>query len=138
MPKSRREIRESAFILLFEKQFRDDSIDEIIEIAKCVNELTINSDVEKIVKLVLEKSDELDQIITKYSDKRTIDRIPKINLSILRLSICEDLYDDRVPTNVAINEAVLIAKKFAQKPDVSFVNGVLGAYAKDKKGTQDA
>ena len=41
------------------------------------------------------------------------------------------LYDDKVPVNVAISEAVILAKKFSYAPDVQFVNGILGAYAKN-------
>lgn len=130
MPAKRREIRESAFILIFEKLFRDDTIDEIIELAENIDGITINSDVIKTFSNTYEKSDELDVIINRFSEKRSISRIPKVNLAILRLALYEILFDDRVPENVAINEAVLLAKKFAQEADVAFINGVLGAYSR--------
>lgn len=130
MPAKRREIRESAFILIFEKLFRDDTIDEIIELAENIDGITINSDVIKTFSSTYEKSDELDVIINRFSEKRSISRIPKVNLAILRLALYEILFDDRVPENVAINEAVLLAKKFAQEADVAFINGVLGAYSR--------
>lgn len=130
MPAKRREIRESAFILIFEKLFRDDTIDEIIELAENIDGITINSDVIKTFSNTYEKSDELDVIINRFSEKRSISRIPKVNLAILRLALYEIIFDDRVPENVAINEAVLLAKKFAQEADVAFINGVLGAYSR--------
>ncbi len=66
-----------------------------------------------------------------FSKKRSIDRIPKINLAALRLAVYEILYgSDKAPMKVAINEAVGLVKKYAQDADVSFVNGVLGAYSR--------
>lgn len=126
----RREIRESAFKLTFESLFRDDSADEIIALAENVEEITVTDDVIKLFKGTLEKSDELNKIIEKYSEKRALDRIPKVNIAVLKLALYEILYDEKVPLNVAINEAVLISKKYSQEADVNFVNGVLGAYSR--------
>ena len=133
MQQSRRENRESAFILIFEKMFRDDRTDEIIELADNIDDISINSDVINIFEQCTEKSLQLDEIITKYSAKRSIDRIPKVNLALLRLALYETIFDERVPLSVAINESVLLAKKYAQEPDVAFINGVLGAYARDNE-----
>uniref|UniRef100_UPI00262FD3BE transcription antitermination factor NusB n=1 Tax=uncultured Fibrobacter sp. TaxID=261512 RepID=UPI00262FD3BE len=58
------------------------------------------------------EDDEIDEIISKYSEKRSVERIPKLNLAILRIAIYEALYDDKVPVNVAISEAVLLAKAY--------------------------
>ena len=126
----RREIRESAFKLTFESLFRDDSTDEIIALAEDVEEITVTDDVIKLFKGTIEKSDELNKIIEKYSEKRALDRIPKVNIAVLKLALYEVLYDEKVPLNVAINEAVLISKKYSQEADVNFVNGVLGAYSR--------
>ena len=130
MPTNRREVRESVFILSFEKLFRDDSADDIIDLAKELGDLTINDEVIHNFKGIIEKADELDTVIAKFSDKRTIDRIPKINLALLRLAIYEARYDEKVPINVAISEAVALAGKYAQDPDVAFINGVLGSYSR--------
>lgn len=130
LPTNRREVRESVFILSFEKLFRDDSADEIIDLAKELGDITVNDEVIHNFKGIIEKADELDAVIAKFSDKRTIDRIPKINLALLRLAIYEARYDDKVPINVAISEAVALAGKYAQDPDVAFINGVLGSYSR--------
>ena len=124
MPIKRREIRESAFLLIFEKMFRqDEELDDIF----------VNDEVKKLVENVCEKQDEIDSIISKFSNKRTVERIPKINLAILRLAIYEAIYEENVPVNVAISEAVALAGKYALEPDVSFVNGVLGSFAKEQE-----
>ena len=74
---------------------------------------------------------ELDEIISAYSTKRVLNRIPKINLSILRLALYEIRYDAQMPMNAAISEAISLAKAYGYQEDISFVNGVLGNYARD-------
>lgn len=132
----RRDIRESAFIISFEMLFRDDSIDELFESAAEIEDIVLNKDVRKTVDGIVAHSSEIDAEISSLSNKRSISRIPRINLAILRLAIYEALYDDKVPVNVAISEAVKLAEKYALEPDVSFINGVLGAFAR-KRAAQD-
>ncbi len=127
----RSEIREAAFFLTFEKLFSDEIPDAIIDAAYEVDEFEMNEDAEKLFIAVNSKTPEIDEIISKYSDKRQFNRIPKVSIAILRIAIYEMLYDDKVPVNVAISEAVILAKKFSYAPDVQFVNGILGAYAKN-------
>lgn len=127
----RSEIREAAFFLTFEKLFSDETPDAIIDAAYEVDEFEMNEDAEKLFVAVNSKAPEIDEIISKYSDKRQFNRIPKVSIAILRIAIYEMLYDDKVPVNVAISEAVILAKKFSYAPDVQFVNGILGAYAKN-------
>ena len=137
MPIKRREIRESAFLLIFEKLFRqDEELDDIFMSAMEVHEITVNDDVKKLVEGVCDKQEEIDGIIGKFSNKRTVERIPKINLAILRLAIYEAMYEESAPVNVAISEAVALAGKYALEPDVSFVNGVLGSFAKEQEAKQ--
>ncbi len=128
---TRHDIRESEFILIFEKSFREESIGELIEISLDNEAVTINDEVKQTVEGVFSKLDEIDSVIASFSKKRSIDRIPKINLAALRLAVYEILYgSDKAPMKVAINEAVGLVKKYAQDADVSFVNGVLGAYSR--------
>ena len=130
MGKNRHKNREASFILIFEKLFHDDSLDELIEFSKEVKDFDVNDEVILTVKGTFEKQDELDEIIKKFSDKRTIERLPKVNLAILRLALFEAIFVEDVPIKVAINEAIILAKEYAQPNDASFINGVLGSYAK--------
>ena len=57
-------------------------------------------------------------------------RLSKMSLAILRLAVCEIKYIEDVPSGVAINEAVEIAKLYCDESEPSFVNGVLAAVAK--------
>ena len=123
---TRREIRNCAFILIYEKLLRDDPIEELYETA----DITVNDSVKILVESVLEKAEELDGKISNYSTTRSITRIPKINLAILRIAFYEILYDDLTPVNVAINEAVLLSQAYSYKEDTAFINGVLSSFAK--------
>ena len=132
MSTSRRQVREAAFLLSFEKLFRDDPLEDIFESAKEVDDFDFNEEAQQLVRNICENADKLDEIISEFSDKRSVSRIPKVNLALLRLAIYESLFDDRVPVNVAISEAVKLAQAYALEPDVSFVNGVLGSFSKSE------
>lgn len=131
MSLSRRSIRESAFIIIFEKSFGNYELDELFSIAEESENIQINDKVKDIVNDVFTHLEELDEIISKYSQKRIIERIPKVNLSVLRLAIYEAKYSENVPVNVAISEAVAIAEKYAFETDSKFINGVLGAFSRN-------
>lgn len=131
---TRREIRDSAFKLIFETLFRDDDIEELYAICDEIDEITVTDKVREMVEGVLNHSDELDAIIAKYSAKREFSRIPKVNIAVLRIAFYEILYDEGTPINAAINEAVLLSVNYSQESDTAFVNGVLGSYARDHSG----
>lgn len=134
----RSEIREAAFLLTFEKLFTDDSADSIIDAAYEVDEFEMDEDCEKLFINVNEKAAQIDEIIAANSEKRQFSRIPKISIAILRIAIYEMLYNEKVPNNVAISEAVLLAKKYTYSPDVKFINGVLGVVAKGLENKEGA
>ena len=135
--REKRALREGAFILYFESLFRDDSIDDIFDAAcEYDDEENVNISVEslELAKKVQEKSAEIDEIISEFSKKRSVGRISKLNLAILRLAVYEAKFEKKVPVNVAISEAVLLARKYTYDPDVAFINGVLGAYSREYAG----
>ena len=103
---TRREIRDSAFKLVFEQLLRDDDIQELYDIADEIDEITVNDEVKKIVEGTIAHADELDEIISGYSRSRAISRISKLNLAILRIALYESIYDDNTPMNAAISEAI--------------------------------
>lgn len=80
---------------------------------------------------VLEKLPEIDRVLEETSEGWKLSRMGKTDLSILRLAVYELRYDERIPTGVAINEAVELAKKYGQDNSGTFINGVLGKIAKD-------
>lgn len=71
----------------------------------------------------------IDQVITKYSRDWPLERLGKVDRSILRLAIHE-LQAAQTPTSVVINEAVELAKKYSSLEAARFINGILGAYVR--------
>ena len=69
---TRREVRDCAFKLIFEKLLRDDPIEELYAIADEVDEITVNDQVRELVEGTLDKTEELDRIISEYSSKRAV------------------------------------------------------------------
>lgn len=129
---TRREAREQAFMVLFEKIFDDEStISEIVEIAKENELIKINNFAEALLKAVENNFDEVDSVIEANLQDWTLSRLPKVSLAVLRLAVAEIKYVDEVPNGVAVNEAVELAKKYGTSVDAAFINGVLGAVAKD-------
>lgn len=129
---TRSEVRDSAFKLIFEQLLRGDDINELYEIADEIEEITVNDDVRKMVDGALAHGEEIDSIIENYSRSRKLARISKLNHSILRLALYECLYDENTPDNAAISEAVKLASTYTYKEDASFINGVLGAFSRDR------
>ena len=78
---------------------------------------------------VLEKLDELDVLLNETSRGWKTKRMSRVDLTALRLAVYELKYDKDVPTGVAINEAVELAKRFGGETSGSFVNGILGKIA---------
>ena len=81
---------------------------------------------------VLPRLVELDSLIAKYSKGWKLNRIPKVNLAILRIAVYEIIFENDTPDSVAINEAVELAKKYSGSDDSAFINGILGAVVREK------
>lgn len=130
---TRRKIRESIFQMLFRVEFneKEDMPEQIdIFIDDLVNEA--DEDKEELKKRILDILSKLELIDSQLNEKVTgwnTERMGKVELSILRLAIYEISYDDNIPTSVAINEAVEIAKKYGQDSSAAFINGVLAKFA---------
>jgi len=80
---------------------------------------------------VANREEYLNEIIQKFSIGWDVKRISRLTRSVMQLAIYEILYVDDVPTGVAISEAVRLAKKYDGDDTGSFVNGILGAYARN-------
>ena len=79
-------------------------------------------------RAIVEKIPEIDEAVDRNSKNWTTSRMSRSDLTIIRLGIYEIRYDDDIPTSVAINEAVELAKKYGQDSSGSFVNGVLAKF----------
>lgn len=126
---SRKSSREKAMELSFGVELSKDSPEEAIETFVDNYEGDIkNLDlgyIKEVLYGVDSKRDELDSIIKSNLQNWKIERIAKINLTILRLAVLEMKYIEDVPARVALNEALELAKKYSDEKSVSFINAVL-------------
>lgn len=130
---SRRELREQIFKLLFRVEFnrmedmpeQEQLFFEEEDAAKEEDAVYVSDKYHKI----REKLEEIDALLNEKAQGWDTTRMSKVDLTILRLAVYEITYDDSVPTGVAINEAVELAKKFGQDASSGFVNGVLAKFA---------
>ncbi|MBQ9860929.1 MAG: transcription antitermination factor NusB [Clostridia bacterium] len=127
---TRRESRELAFVLLFEKSFSDTPLDEILENAGEAREIVRDPFALLLTEGVLAHTEEIDAQISEFSHKWSKERLSRIALAILRLAIYEMLWESSIPVSVSINEAVELAKRYGGDADASFINGVLGGIAR--------
>jgi len=86
--------------------------------------------IENVVSGVANREEDLNEKIQEFSIGWDVKRISRLARSVMQLAIFEILYVDDVPTGVAISEAVRIAKKYDGNDTGSFVNGILGAFAR--------
>ena len=84
-----------------------------------------------IINGVIKNEAEIDSYITKYATEWPLDQITIVDRNILRIGVYELVFDKDIPSKVAINEAIEIAKTFGGESSGKFVNGVLGAIYKD-------
>lgn len=128
---NRTAIRELAFKLIYSLEIqKQENLDEAIEVFLESNEIEDKSAQEYIQDAILgiEKNKETitEQIEENLKKDWKIDRISKMDLSILKLAIYEIQYKD-IPFKVVINEAVELAKKYGEDSSKNFVNGVLAS-----------
>lgn len=126
----RSEKRRQAFILLFESLFDDDLPEEIINKYNNTQEEKISDFAKEIFLKAKNNKEEITKNIKENLKNWDYDRISKASIAILQLAICEMLFEDTIPSNVSINEAVELAKKYGKDSDPAFVNGVLSSINK--------
>ncbi len=100
-------------------------------IAAAVDSEAVMSFALRLVDHYMQDRDAIDEELGKATANWSIERMASLDRDILRLAVAEIKHDPEVPVEVAINEAVELAKKYGSEESGKFVNGVLGAVAKD-------
>lgn len=152
---NRRKSRETAMKLLFQMSINKEDFKDVIltlkencelegeestltgeEVERDTESIDIsNIDMDYIVRMlkgVQENSELLDKEIEKYLIKWKLNRISKIDLTILRICTYELLFEKDIPEKVAVNEAIELAKRYSGEKSASFINGVIGNMIKNK------
>ncbi len=130
----RRQLREYTFKMLFHKEFysSEELEQQVNNFLQEEDELTEEQRVSMAARAkdIFDKIPELDEEISAVSEGWKLNRMGKVDLTIIRLALYEMRYDDQVPDKVAVNEAVEIAKKFGGDSSPQFVNGILAKLIK--------
>lgn len=148
---TRKELREQTFKLLFRVEFQElsdmdaqadmfyeylsedkipEDAEEVLSTEElCPEMLTVKPRLNSIISLLPEIDDKISSNMTGW----TLDRVGKVELTILRLATYEICFDEDIPDSVAINEAVELAKKFGPDDSASFINAVLAKIEKNKQ-----
>ncbi len=130
---NRSESREQAFIFLFESTFGLKTIEEVIENFKMAKKEKVSEFSRKLFEGTFENKEKIDTYIETNSKGWKVDRLSRTTLSILRLAIYEISISKETPVNVAINEAVELAKKYSTPEEAAYINGVLGSIINKNK-----
>ena len=130
---TRREIRELIFKMVFRVEFHDEEeIPEQLRLFMDTLESAGEEDrayIEHKVQDILTHLEEIDAIIDSNAQNWKTSRMAKVELTLIRLAVYEIRYEEDIPTGVAINEAVELAKSYGEENSPAFVNGVLARIA---------
>ena len=131
----RRAARELALKFLYQTEFNSNSPDS--ELNSFCERANVSEEIQDftqtLIKNIFFHKKEVDGLLKKISANWVPDRMAMIDKNILRLGICELLFDSTTPPKVVINEAVEIAKKFGTEESPDFINGILDKVYKDSK-----
>ncbi|MDN5727841.1 MAG: transcription antitermination factor NusB [Propionibacteriales bacterium] len=123
---ARTKARRRALDVLFEAEQRDVSPLEAMRLRRETTDITVNEYTLTLIEGVIAHGERIDEILSTYAKGWTLDRMPSVDRTILRLGTWELLYNDDVPDAVAVAEAVATAKIFSTDDSPEFINGLLG------------
>ena len=123
----RRSSRELALKFLYQFELNEGDLDEQIKLflERNSSHKDVESFMKELVVSLIDKMEEIDEIIQKFSDHWVLDRMTVIDRNILRMGTCELLFSFSTPPKVVINEAIDIAKKYGNEDSPEFINGIL-------------
>ena len=132
---ARSKARKRALDILFQADVRGDELAATlaVEAQRAANEPAREASwlyAREIVDGVIDARDEIDEQIVTHARDWKLERMPAVDRAILRIGVWELLHNDQVPTAVAIDEAVELAKEFSTDDSGAFVHGVLARIAR--------
>ena len=121
--------------LIYQYELGGEGVSSTIE--ESMDKPDLNADDMAYIQAMLdgtgEKQQELDELIGRYAVGWSLERIAKVDLSILRLALYEMLFCESIPQGVSINEAIELAHTFSTPEAASFINGILGSVSRAPK-----
>ena len=131
---TRRESREAAYLTAFAATFEP----EAPALPEDAEPPQGDAFTAQLLAAMNDHAEELDAVITAHLKGWTLNRVPRVALVALRLALAEMLYGTEQKPGVVINEAVELVKKYGADSDYQFVNGVLGAVAREREESAEA
>ena len=134
----RREARELVVGLLFEIEFKtDEDVLDIYNLSVEDRDIPEDDYIKRAYFGVCEHREQIDDLIGRNAHGWKVSRISKLSRSILRLSVYEMLFEEKIPKSVSINEAVELTKKFDDPKAKAFVNGILNSIKNELEGNSE-
>ena len=135
---SRSKARKRALDVLFEAEQRGVEARSVFLRIATEASSPLNPYTEELVDGVTAHRDRIDELIATYAEGWSLDRMPAVDRNLLRIAVFELLYQQDVPSHVAIDEAVTLAKDLSTDDSPSFINGVLGRIESLRERLTDA
>lgn len=132
MPSARSKARKRALDILFEAEFRDAPVLDLLAERITLGSPPVSPYAADLVRGVTVHKARIDKLIGEFAEGWTLDRMPAVDRNVLRIGIYELLWADDVPDGVAISEAVLLARDLSTDASPAFVNGLLAGIAELK------
>lgn len=113
----------------------EESMSEVLEQSEQADTLS-DSDktfLENLTYGVRARQQEMDEIVAQYAQGWALNRLAKVDLTILRMAVYEMLYMPEIPVGATVNEAVELAKRFGEEKSPGFINGILGSVARARQ-----
>jgi N utilization substance protein B len=129
---ARSKARKRALDVLYAAEMRAQDPDDTLDAAIAEGEGPTNPYTETLVRGVSEHRARIDELLGQYAQGWTLERMPAVDRTALRIGAYELLYVDDVPHPVAVSEAVALVRNLSTDDSPSFVNGVLGSMLRDR------
>ena len=113
----------------------EESMSEVLEQSEQADTLSDSDKIflENLTYGVRARQQELDEIVAQYAQGWALNRLAKVDLTILRMAVYEMLYMPEIPVGATVNEAVELAKRFGEEKSPGFINGILGSVARARQ-----
>lgn len=138
---SRRSARDTAFRLFYEYSINGEFNPATMDVMRDCFDKGMNESawgyVNRLIDIYKEHTKDVDEIVQANSKKWNITHMAKVELSILRLGVCEIKFCDEIHESITVNECVELAKRYASEKSSSFVNGVLAAVVDAKEAVHE-
>jgi transcription antitermination protein NusB len=138
MPPARSKARKRALDILFEAELRSEPVLDVLAERIAMASPPVSAYAAELVRGVAAHQPRIDELISKYAEGWTLDRMPTVDRNVLRIGVYELLWAPDVPDAVAISEAVLLSRDLSTDASPTFVNGLLARLLDLKPTLQEA